>query len=481
MPSNIQPTLGQTVESPVMEDGHYTLEDRPNPSASSATGELSPPNPPPTDSSDRSSTSIQGQALTGNITKKGLTRSTSITDFPASVLVRGPRRSQSKMGVNLGAKMASTNNEEREQLRDKAAPTIPASSTKDSEIWIEEEGLRIVVDIFRIMARAYGLLAMNKFAEAMPEFERLPFEHLESGWVQCQLGKCKFEMLDYASAARYFEHARELEPNLQRDMEIYSTCLWQLRKEMVLSTLAKELKEANHQSPQAWVALGNAYSLKHESDQALKCFQRAIQLNDRFAYAHTLSGLEYSELEEYDKAQTEFRTAMSIDPRHYNAWYGMGVIYNKMGKNDLALIHLKEAHKLNPSNSVLLYLVGTIQEKMNRTTEALRSFEQAIDLDPTNVAARFRKALVQYDMEQYDEALKELEAVMKLSPDEANVFVLQGRVLLKMGNKEQALRYFTWALNLDSKSSHAIRDLIEKVNYDSENGRDGYEVKIDMD
>ena len=89
---------------------------------------------------------------------------------------------------------------------------------------------------------------------------------------------------------------------------------------MVLSTLAKELKDANHLSPQAWLALGNAYSLKHESEQALKCFQRAIQLNDRFAYAHTLAGLEYIELEEYDKAQTEFRAGMSIDPRHYHAW-----------------------------------------------------------------------------------------------------------------------------------------------------------------
>jgi len=127
-------------------------------------------------------------------------------------------------------------------------------------------------------------------------------------------------LLIYIQAARYFEHARELEPNLQRDMEIYSSCLWQLKKEMALSTLAKELKDADHQSPQAWVALGNAYNMKHESAQALKCFKRATQLNDRFAYAHTLSGLEYNELEEYDKAQTEFRTAMSIDPRHYNAW-----------------------------------------------------------------------------------------------------------------------------------------------------------------
>jgi anaphase-promoting complex subunit 3 len=64
---------------------------------------------------------------------------------------------------------------------------------------VEKEGLRIVADVLRIMVRGYGLLALNKFTEAFSEFERLPIEHLESSWVQCQLAKCKFETQDYAS------------------------------------------------------------------------------------------------------------------------------------------------------------------------------------------------------------------------------------------------------------------------------------------
>ncbi|KAG0363275.1 anaphase-promoting complex subunit cdc27 [Gamsiella multidivaricata] len=492
--------MAQTNGLSFMEPDGYNIEKTPTPLGASANREL--PFAIPTalaDSSDRvplrrgatsqprrhfertkSNSTLQGQSTSGGITKRGLGRSTSVSNFSASALLRGSSsRNQPKGAPSLMPKKDAAN-DDREQQRDAAPATIPLPIT-EAELWVEEEGLRTVADIFRIMARAYGLLSLNKFTESITEFERLPFEHLQSGWVQCQLAKCKFEMQDYTSAARYFERARELEPSLQRDMEIFSSCLWQLRKEMTLSTLAKELKDANHQSPQAWVALGNAYSLKHESDHALKCFQRAIQLNDKFAYAHTLSGHEYTELEEYDKAQAEFRAAMSIDPRHYHAWYGMGLIYNRMGKNDLALIHVREAHRLNPTNSVLLYLVGSIQEKMSRTTEALRSFEEAINLDPNNVAARFRKAHVQMEMEQCEEALRELEAIKKLSPDEANVFVLQGRVLLKMGDKTQALKYFTWALNLDSKSSHAIRDLIEKVDQGSDGDQGSYEVKVDMD
>ncbi|KAG0301857.1 anaphase-promoting complex subunit cdc27 [Dissophora globulifera] len=415
----------------------------------------------------KSSTSL---AASGGVTKRALERATSVTRGVSVSQLRGlSTRDHAGISANLGSKKNATSADERDQPAESSGVLLPLMTAED--VRIDEDALRTVASIFHIMAKAYGLLALNNSSGALAEFERLPRKHFESGWIQCQVAKCKSEMLDYLSAsallaAKYFERARKLEPTLQRDMEVYSTCLWQLRKEMALSTLAKELKDANIHSPQAWVALGNAYSLKHDSDQALKCFQRAIQLDDGFAYAHTLSGHEYTELEEYDKAQTEFRTAMSIDPRHYHAWYGMSMIYSKMGKNDLALIHAKEAHRLNSSNSVLLYHVGLIQERMSRTTEALRSFEQTIALDPSNAAARFRKANVQMNMEQYEDALNELETIKTLSPDEANVFVLQGRILAKMGDKGQALRYFTWALNLDSKSSHTIRDLIDKLGHD---------------
>lgn len=39
--------------------------------------------------------------------------------------------------------------------------------------------------------------------------------------------------------------------------------------------------------------MGNCYSLQKDHETALKNFQRAVHLDSRFAYAHTLSGHEY--------------------------------------------------------------------------------------------------------------------------------------------------------------------------------------------
>lgn len=102
-------------------------------------------------------------------------------------------------------------------------------------------------------------------------------------------------------------------------MEVYSTLLWHLQRSVPLSFLAQELLSINPRSPQAWIAVGNCFSLQKEKTQALTCFRRAFQLDSSCAYAYTLSGHELID-EDFDKAINFFQSALRVDPRHYNAW-----------------------------------------------------------------------------------------------------------------------------------------------------------------
>ena len=102
-------------------------------------------------------------------------------------------------------------------------------------------------------------------------------------------------------------------------MEVYSSLLWQLQRSVELSFLAQELLNISPQSPQAWITIGNLFSLQKERQQALTCFRRAVQLDPTCAYAYTLSGHESID-DDLDKAITFFQAALKADPRHYNAW-----------------------------------------------------------------------------------------------------------------------------------------------------------------
>lgn len=60
-------------------------------------------------------------------------------------------------------------------------------------------------------------------------------------------------------------------------------------------------------------------------------------------------------------------------------------------------------------------------------------------------------------------ALKELQELKELAPEEAPVYFLIGKLYKRLGNRQAAMIHLTWALDLDAKSSHAIRDAIDKL------------------
>ena len=172
------------------------------------------------------------------------------------------------------------------------------------------------------LAIAYQSLSRFDCQRAIEQFRQLPLAQFETGWVQANLARAYFESVQYVHAQSVFRHLRRIDPYRNDSLEIYSTLLWHLRSRVELSFLAHELVELDRRSPQAWCAVGNCFSLQSEHEQALKCFQRAIDLEPSYAYAHTLAGHELIASEQLDKAQVCFRNALRVNRRHYNAWFG---------------------------------------------------------------------------------------------------------------------------------------------------------------
>ncbi|KAL1920559.1 uncharacterized protein VTP21DRAFT_936 [Calcarisporiella thermophila] len=354
-------------------------------------------------------------------------------------------------------------------LRKKILDPAPTESQPSSQ---EKAVVYQLIDTIRILAIGRCQLARYQCKQAIETFSSVVPAQLNTGWVMCQIGKAYFEMVDYQAAERNFDRARELEPHRLADMEIYSTLLWHLRKDVALSYLAHELVEFDRLSPQAWCAVGNCFSLKKEHDMAVKCFRRAIQIDPQFAYAHTLSGHEYMSIEDYDRAQTSFRSAIRADNRHYNAWFGLGMVYSKLGKCEQSDYHFRRAVEINPANAVLVSCIGMVQEQKNYLSDALSTYNAASRINSESAIVLFKKAKVLIKMRRYSEALRELETLKDLAPEEANVYFLLGKLYKQLGERTKALSHFTWALDLNPKMSHLVRDAIEKLHDEEEEADD---------
>ncbi|EFX03125.1 20S cyclosome subunit [Grosmannia clavigera kw1407] len=336
-----------------------------------------------------------------------------------------------------------------------------------------EEALRWVLELVKKLGSGYLALAQFQCSEALVAFSSLPRAHNDTPWVQAQMGRAQYELAAYAEAETCFRRVRVLAPTRLDDMEVYSTILWFLKRETDLSFLAHELVDAAWTSAQAWCALGNAWSLAQDHEQALRCFRRATQLKPKFAYAYTLQGHEHVLNEEYDKALTAYRQAVAADRRHYNAYYGIGRVYEKLGNFDKAYEHYHIASVIHPTNAVLICCIGKVLERQKQIVPALQYFIKATDLAPRAAQTRFRKARALLALGQLQAAQQELMILKDIAPDEAAVHFLLGKLYKTLNDKSAAVRHFTIALSLDPKASQKIKQAIGSLE-DDEDGLEEY-------
>lgn len=344
--------------------------------------------------------------------------------------------------------------------------SAPPSKVTEHSLARFEEALRWVMDLMKKLGSGYFLLSQFQCQEAIQALSALPVAHQSSPWVLALMGRAHYEQASYAEAEKFFRRMRAQCPSRLEDMEVYSTILWHLKRETDLSFLAHELVDAAWHSPQAWCALGNAWSLARDPEQALKCFKRATQLDPKFAYGFTLQGHEHVTNEEYDKALTAYRQAISADKRHYNAYYGIGRVQQRLGAYDKALTHFQAAHLINPNNAVLVTCIGTALEKQKQIIPALRAYSKAVELAPRAASTRYKKARALLAVGQIEEAQRELAILKDLAPDEGTVHFLLATMYRSMNEKQEAVRHYTIALALDPKAGPQIKEAIESFEDD---------------
>ncbi|KAI9477571.1 hypothetical protein BX667DRAFT_496846 [Coemansia mojavensis] len=403
-------------------------------------------------------------------------------------------------------------------------PAMSLSHSTSNEILVASvQGIR---QLIKRSALATIHMASYRAVQALTAYSHLPRTQQNSAWGLCMLGRICFEAGRYPEAAQAFAEARRLAPYRVRDMDIYSTLLWHMKREEDLAQLAHYLVSVGRNwSPEAWIAVANCFSLDGDHQSAIKSLTRCIQLyklalgginivprNDAgsvggLAYAHTLIGHESVAMDKMDRAQQAFRTAIRIDPRHYNAWYGLGMSYLRLGKADLAEYHFKRALTLNPQNPLLLQSAGAVYEHRKDYPQALRVYERVermlndgmVHRDVKGKAAEdrmeaqsadeaacavsiadsavilcqtthhamnfvmFKRARVLVVLERYTEAAVVLEQLLHRCPREFNVPFLLGQTYTKLRRFREAAACLTRALDIAPENLQSVREAFDAL------------------
>lgn len=340
-----------------------------------------------------------------------------------------------------------------ENKANSAISTTTNYNIMHQSILIQKQCAEGLMALMRTLGQAYLHLSQFECRKAIEHLTSIASHQFNTAWVQNILGKAYFELAEYEKSITYFSGVHKKEPYRLEYMDIYSTALWHLQKEVTLSALAQDLIKIDKESPITWCVAGNCFSLHKEHDTAIKFFQRAVQVDSDFPYAYTLLGHEYIMTEELDKALSSFRNAIRLDCRHYNAWFGIGTICSKQERYRLAEIYYSRALEINTHSSVLMCHIGVVQHALKKVDKALQTLNAAIANNPKNPLCKFHRGQLYFNLGRHAEALKELEELKEIVPKESLVYYLIGKVHKKLGNVDLALTHFSWATDLDPKGA----------------------------
>jgi len=196
------------------------------------------------------------------------------------------------------------------------------------------------------------------------------------------------------------------------------------------------------------------YSAKNDQE-AMKAFDKAIELDPNFARAYAGRAAIYTIWEQYQQAFRESEKAIKLDPNLAWGFNCRGVAHTGLMSYQEAIQDFNRALELAP-NSVWFYCnrSGTYFMLKNYH-QALGDANKAIELDPEFSVAYFRRGRALTALNNIQDAVKSYDKAIKLDPTFSWSFLQRGYVFLKLGQNEQALEDLKKAANLGNNDAQS--------------------------
>ena len=142
---------------------------------------------------------------------------------------------------------------------------------------------------------------------------------------------------------------------------------------------------------------------------AVSCYQKAIEINPNYIKAHNNLGNTYQELGKYQKSVKCFKQAIDINPNFETAHNNLGNAFQELGEYQDAVSCYQKALHLQPDNAEAHYNLGCVFDEIGKTRDAILSYSQAIKHDPTHSSAHYNLARAQLAVDDFKNGWKGYE------------------------------------------------------------------------
>jgi tetratricopeptide (TPR) repeat protein len=134
--------------------------------------------------------------------------------------------------------------------------------------------------------------------------------------------------------------------------------------------------------PRAWSNLGILAAREGSSDEAVRNFRRALEIDPDYQVAWVNLGSAYRQKKDWKEAAAALRQALALRPEDPEANYGLGMVFAQLNETEQAYLYIQKALAARPVYPEALNNLGVLYLRTKRVEEAEKSFQEAIRVAP---------------------------------------------------------------------------------------------------
>jgi tetratricopeptide (TPR) repeat protein/tRNA A-37 threonylcarbamoyl transferase component Bud32 len=204
-----------------------------------------------------------------------------------------------------------------------------------------------------------------------------------------------------------------------------------------------------------WNNKGASLGILAKHEEAIACYDKALELSAEFAQALANKGVALIALGRLPEALACFEQALKLNPRLEAVWTHKGVALKAMGKIPEAMACYEEAIKLNPRFPEAWINKGVALRSMKKPEEALACYDRALRLNPQDEKAWSNKGNAQYALGRHPEAIASYNKALERNVRLDQTWLNKGMSLTVLGRYDEAMKCYDKAIEFEPNSAQA--------------------------
>ena len=230
---------------------------------------------------------------------------------------------------------------------------------------------------------------------------------------------------------------------------------WNRRTGGGLKKAIEQFQQAVDKDPTyalAYVGLADCYSLLEQyagtpSSEALPkaraAADRALQIDDSLAEAHTSLGYVEWYSWQFGEAEKEYKRAIELNPNYPTAHHWYGVYLLSIGRTNEAMAEIKRAQQLDPLSPIIAINVGLLYLLKGDLSAATEEYKKVLDLDPNFPRVHDDLGYVYLKQGREQEAVSELQKAVEVSGRASQELAYLGYGYGIVGRRAEAMAVLT--------------------------------------